>query len=122
LCFAATSVAAIYHYWLGWEAPYGYFSLPVVLGTAGGVGLLIGTTGLYSVKRSGSSFMVLLFLTSLTGLLLLSLRETPAMRWLLGVHLGVVLALFVTLPYGRFVHGIYRLGALVRSALEVNGQ
>ncbi len=118
LCLAATSVAAFYHYSLGWEAPYRYFSLPVVLGTVGGVGLLIGTTGLYAVKRSASSFLVLLFLTSFTGLLLLTLRETPAMRWLLGIHLGVVLALFVTLPYGKFVHGIYRLGALVRYALE----
>jgi citrate/tricarballylate utilization protein len=118
-CFAATSVAAIYHYLLGWEAPYAYFSLPVVLGTLGGVGLLIGTTGLYAVKRSASSFLVLLFLTSFTGLLLLALRETPAARWLLGVHLGVVLALFVTLPYGKFVHGIYRLNALVRYALEI---
>ena len=118
LCFAATSVAAIYHYLLGWEAPYAYFSVPVVLGTVGGVGLLIGTVGLFAVKRAASSFLVLLFLTSLTGLLLLGLRETPVMRWLLGVHLGVVLALFVTLPYGKFVHGIYRLNALVRYALE----
>ena len=119
LCFAATSVAAIYHYVLGWEAPYRYLSIPVVFGTMGGIGLLIGTAGLYAVKRSASSFLVLLFLTSVTGLLLLTFRETPAMRWLLGVHLAVVLALFVTMPYGKFVHGIYRLGALVRYALEV---
>ena len=118
LCFAATSVAAIYHYLLGWEAPYAYFSLPVVLGTLGGIGLLIGTAGLYMVKRTGSSFMALLFLTSLTGLLLLGLRETSAARALLGIHLGTVLTLFITMPYGKFVHGIYRLGALVRYALE----
>jgi citrate/tricarballylate utilization protein len=119
LCFAATSVAAIYHYLLGWEAPYRYLSFPVVLGTLGGAGLLIGTTGLFAVKRSGSSFLVLLFLTSVTGLLLLGLRETAAARWLLGTHLGVVLALFVTMPYGKFVHGIYRWAALLRYQLEV---
>ncbi len=113
LCFAATSVAAIYHYLLGWEAPYAYFSLPVALGTLGGIGLLIGTAGLYMVKRTGSSFMALLFLTSLTGLLLLGLRETSAARALLGIHLGTVLTLFITMPYGKFVHGIYRLGALL---------
>ena len=28
------------------------------------------------------------------------------------VHLGCVLALFVTLPYGKFVHGLYRAAAL----------
>jgi hypothetical protein len=31
---------------------------------------------------------------------------------LLALHLGAVLALFVTLPYGKFVHGFYRLAAL----------
>ena len=47
LCFASTSVAAIYHGVFGWRAPYGYTSLPVVLGTLGGVGLLVGSTGLW---------------------------------------------------------------------------
>jgi citrate/tricarballylate utilization protein len=63
-------------------------------------------------------FLVLLFLTSLTGLLLLVLRETAAMGMLLAVHLGVVLALFTTLPHGKFVHGIYRYAALIRYSVE----
>jgi len=117
LCFAATSVAAFYHYALGWIAPYGYFSLPVVLGSAGGVGLLIGPAGLFWVRRREGrdvAFLVLLFVTSATGLLLLALRETAAMPVLLEIHLAVVLALLITLPYGKFVHGIYRWAALVR--------
>jgi citrate/tricarballylate utilization protein len=56
---------------------------------------------------------VLLLLTALTGLLLLALRHGPAMGYLLIVHLGCVLALFLTLPYGKFVHGLYRAAALV---------
>ena len=43
LDFAATSIAAFYDHFLGWQAPYPYFSAPVVLGTVGGIGLLIGT-------------------------------------------------------------------------------
>ena len=130
LCFAATSVAAMYH-WLGWPAPYSYGSLPVVLGTAGGFGLLIGPAGLYSIGRLRDpaaadpayrylehGLIVLLFLSSLTGLALLVFRETPAMGYLLIVHLGVVLALFLTLPYGKFVHGLYRTAALVKHARE----
>jgi citrate/tricarballylate utilization protein len=37
---------------------------------------------------------------------------------LLAIHLGVVLALFLTLPYGKFVHGLYRYLALSRHARE----
>ena len=46
LCFAATSVATVYHYAFGWPAPYGYGSVPVLLGTAGGIGLVVGPAGL----------------------------------------------------------------------------
>ncbi len=131
LCFASTSVAAVYHLVFGWEAPYGYSSAPVLLGTAGGLGLLAGPAGLYWIGRrrdpaagdpaqrpSDRAFLLLLLLTSATGLALLAWRATPAMPALLVVHLGVVLALFVTLPYGKFVHGIYRTAALVQHAVE----
>ena len=131
LCFASTSVAAVYHLFFGWEAPYGYTSLPVILGAAGGSGLLIGPAGLLVIRtrrdpalglqqREGldDAFIALLFMTSLTGLVLLALRHDPAMGVLLIVHLGCVLALFVTLPYGKFVHGLYRAAALARFARE----
>jgi citrate/tricarballylate utilization protein len=131
LCFAATSVAAFYHYFLDWPAPYAFWSLPVGLGTAGGIGLVIGPAGLLSLKTRRNpilsdetqrgmdiAFLTLLPLTSLTGLLLLALRETPAMGTLLAAHLGAVLCLFLTVPYGKFIHALYRAAALVRYALE----
>lgn len=101
----------------------------MVLGTLGGIGLLIGPVGLLIQKlKRGSTdpgrfgmdtaFLAMLFLSGLTGLALLFLRETGAMGILLATHLGVIFALFVTMPYGKFVHGIYRFAALVRSALE----
>jgi citrate/tricarballylate utilization protein len=131
LCFASTCVAAFYHYWLGFLAPYPFLSIPVILGLLGGVGLLAGPAGLLWLKRKrdpalddlhprdfGDSFIVLLALSSFTGLLLLVLRETGAMGWLLIVHLGVVLALFASLPYGKFMHGKFRFAALVRNSFE----
>jgi len=63
-------------------------------------------------------FIVLLFLVSLTGLLLLALRDTGVMGLLLAIHLGVVMALFLTLPYGKFAHGLYRSAALLKWAIE----
>ena len=131
LCFAATCVATLYHYLLAREAPYPWWDLPVVLGTLGGIGLLIGAAGLFAEKwkrdpalvdqqRTGmdAAFIAMLFLTSLTGIALLLWRETAAMGPLLALHLGVVFSLFTTMPYGKFVHGIYRTIALVRYARE----
>jgi citrate/tricarballylate utilization protein len=66
------------------------------------------------------SFIVMLFMTSATGLLLLVLRQQPAMPVLLIVHLGFVLGLFLTLPYGKFVHGLYRMAALLRFSTEAH--
>lgn len=131
LCFAATVVGSVYHYAFGWIAPYGFTSLPVILGSVGGIGLAIGPAGLWWLKtrrdaatanpeQSGMdiAFIALLILTSLTGLALLGLRETAAMASMLIIHLGAVMALFISLPYGKFVHGIYRGAALVKYALE----
>ena len=50
LCFASTSVATIYDHFLGRIAPYDFFSLPVLLGTVGGVGMGAGATGLAWIK------------------------------------------------------------------------
>jgi len=40
------------------------------------------------------------------------------MPGLLAIHLGVVMALFLTLPYGKFAHGIYRSAALLKWSIE----
>ena len=64
------------------------------------------------------AFLAMLFMTSLTGMALLGLRATPAMGLLLALHIGIVFALFITMPYGKFVHGFYRFIALVRYARE----
>jgi citrate/tricarballylate utilization protein len=131
LCFAATVVATFYHYFLDLHAPYPFLSVPVLLGTLGGIGLLIGPAGLLwlNVQRDPArgdaaqkpmdrGFIALLLLTSATGLALLAWRDTAALAWLLAVHLGVVLALFATLPYGKFAHGIFRSAALLKSSIE----
>ncbi len=130
-CYGSTVAATGYHYLLGLQAPYPWYDLPVILGTIGGLGLMIGTVGLMGEKfkrgtamadpaRFGmdTAFLAMLFLTGLSGMVLLVLRETPAMGVMLATHLGIVFSLFITMPYGKFVHGLYRFGALVRAAIE----
>ena len=131
LCFAATSVATLYHYVLGLDAPYAWTSLPVVLGVLGGLGLLVGPSGLLwlNLRRHplhgdpaqhglDRGFIALLLLVSATGFAVLVLRDTRFMPLWLAVHLGTVMALFLTLPYGKFAHGAFRAAALVKYAIE----
>lgn len=131
LCFAATCVGFYYDSFLDYAAPYPLLSVPVVLGTLGGLGLLVGTGGLFAMKLvddpgpaarsllgADVALLGLLFLAAATGLTLLALRGTVAMGVVLAVHLGVILALFVTLPYSKMVHGVYRGAALLRAAIE----
>jgi len=131
LCFAATSVGTVYHYALNWIAPYGYASLPKLLGITGGLMLLIGPAGLFWLKTKRHplhgdnaqnpmdfGFIALLFFTSLTGLALMFWRDSGAMALLLAVHLGFVMTLFLTMPYGKMAHGLYRCAALLKFAIE----
>jgi len=130
-CFASTCTGAIYEHVFGWISPYPFFSAPVLLGTLGGIAMLVGIAGLVQIKlradRAPASrllinidycFLVLLFVAAATGLLLLALRSTAAMGALLAIHLGVIVSLFLMLPYCKFVHGIYRAAALLRYAAE----
>jgi citrate/tricarballylate utilization protein len=133
LCFAATCVGFVYHTFLGRPAPYHKLSAPVLLGTSGGLLLLIGTIGLFAMKLVDDpgpsvrrllggdvALLMLLALSALTGLVLLAVRATGAMGLALAVHLGFILALFLVLPYSKMVHGVYRSAALLRRAAERN--
>ena len=131
LCFLATTVATGYHYFLDLHAPYPIFSLPVILGTLGGFGLVIGPLGLLylNIKRDPKhgdakqkpmdrGFIFLLLLISLTGLALLAFRDSTSMALLLIAHLATVMTFFLTIPFGKFAHGFYRSAALLKFAVE----
>ena len=128
---ASTTFAAVYQDLLDRMPPYPLTSAPVVLGALGGAAMIVGTAWMLAEKRASDrapelagqrpfdyAFVITLGAASLTGVLTLALRATQAMGVMLTVHLGVVAALFVTAPYGKFVHAVYRFLALVRNRLE----
>src|SRR3989344_476236 len=131
LCFAATSVATLYHYLLALPAPYDLPSLPKLLGGVGGISLAIGTAGPWrpnprpppphrhpAPNPLHRAFVALLFLTATSGLARWGARGSAALPLLLCLHLGAVMALFATMPYGKFAHGIFRTASLLRHAVE----
>ncbi|WP_395703737.1 tricarballylate utilization 4Fe-4S protein TcuB [Aquabacterium sp.] len=131
LCFAATASGTLFHYLLGWPAPYALPALPKLLGAAGGLMLMAGCAGLWRLQRSRHplhgdpaqrpmdlGFIALLFLTAATGFAVWGARGTAALPLALCAHLGSVMALFCTMPYGKFAHGVYRGAALLRHAVE----
>jgi citrate/tricarballylate utilization protein len=129
--FVSTTLAFIYQDSLHRLPPYPLTSAPVIFGAVGGVMLIIGTAGLIGLKFQSDrapanaraygmdyTFLITLGLTALSGMLLLIFRATPAMGSLLLLHLAMIAALFITAPYGKFVHAIYRSMALVRYYVE----
>lgn len=129
--FVSTTVAFIYEDFLHRLAPYPLYSAPVVLGSIGGIAMMIGVACLISIKRKSDrrpgtqqsyrmdyAFLVTLGMAALTGMLTLAFRETKALGTMLILHLAFVAALFITAPYGKFVHMVYRILALVRYHLE----
>ena len=131
LAFASTSVATVMHYGFAMPAPYPLWSLPKLFGISGGVALCIGCLMLLRLRASADpalgdqrstqgdlGFVWLLFLVSASGLVLYAATGAAAVRWLLALHLGAVLAFFLLLPYSKMAHGFYRGMALIRDAQE----
>lgn len=127
----STTLAFIYEDFLHQLPPYPLRSAPVIFGAAGGVLLIIGTAGLLWFKWKSDrapadaraygmdyTFLITLGLAALTGMLVLIFRDTAAMGCLLILHLALIAALFITAPYGKFVHSLYRSLALVRYYVE----
>ncbi|MDD9740279.1 MAG: tricarballylate utilization 4Fe-4S protein TcuB [Marinovum algicola] len=131
LSFASTASGTVLHYAFGIEAPYGFFSLPKLLGVPGGLLLSVGCAGLAWLKLKADpelgapaawggemAFVLLLFAVAVSGLALYAATGTSAVAWLLPLHLGAVLTFFLLTPYSKMAHGFYRMAALTRDAAQ----
>ena len=129
LDFASTTVAAMDHNFLNNDPPYGYLSIPVGAGMGrhdrhrrGGAA--VAEAGPRPREPEHAEARLRLppapHRRGVTGLALMALRTTAAQGTLLTLHLGVIAALFLALPYGKFAHVVYRYAALVRYHVEMS--
>ncbi len=131
LCFASTSSGTVMHYVFDMQAPYGFWSLPKLLGVPGGILLTVGCAGMLMLRRradpalgtpgrsSGErGFIWLLGFAGFSGLVLYAVGGTWLTGPVLALHLGGVLAFFLLTPYSKMAHGFYRFAALVRDAQD----
>ena len=131
LCLLSTVSAGVLQDILGSDPPYPPLSVPVVSGTLGGIGLVVGSIGLMVMKKRSDpvatademkardyNLLVALTLLGATGLGTLFLRDTAAFGPVLVIHLAAVAVCFAVAPYTKFNHVLHRLLALVLDNLE----
>jgi citrate/tricarballylate utilization protein len=131
LCLVSTAAAGAMQDIAGIDPPYPVASVPVITGLIGGIGMVVGCTALLFVKAGSSrdttteqmvgkdyALLTALDVLAVTGLLTLLTRDTPAYGIVLIVHLVAVAFTFLSAPYSKFTHIIYRTLALVRDNLE----
>jgi quinone-modifying oxidoreductase subunit QmoC len=103
-------------------------NLSAVLLVAGGV--LLGVTRLTDREKAGAStafdryFLTVVLLTIATGVAaeVARLANSPAFAFAVYVlHLGMVLNLFVTFPYSKFAHILYRTLAMLHQGMAEAG-
>jgi citrate/tricarballylate utilization protein len=129
--FASTTSAFVAQEVMGILPPYPLLSIPVVLGTVGGLMMILGAAGFVWLKGGSDPepasppaqefdrlFLFILIALNATGLVLLAFRGTALMGLLLDLHLALVFGFLITAPYGKLVHGAYRYAALVQDRLE----
>lgn len=131
LCTLSTSSAAVLQDFLGSPPPYPVFSLPVISGVIGGLGIVIGCTGLLRLKAKSSQItsfaqmtvkdyglLVALDFLAISGFATLLTREGPGYGVAYVVHLAAIVLTFAAAPYSKFVHLVFRFLALVRDNVE----
>ncbi len=126
LDFLSTASAFVEQDFLGIYPPYQILSVPVISGLAGGLMIIVGATLFLYYDSGGRNprgkkmesmdriFLITLFMVSATGIMLFAMRSTALMGLFLLIHLSFVGLLFISAPYGKFIHLVYRYLSIAR--------
>jgi citrate/tricarballylate utilization protein len=131
LCVVSTAAAAVMQDILRQSPPYGWLSVPVLTGTAGGVSMAIGCGCLVSIKMRAAKelasaqmtikdygFLAALGFLAVSGIATLLTRSTGAFGPVFLIHLAAVILATAAAPYSKFVHFMFRILALIHDGLE----
>jgi citrate/tricarballylate utilization protein len=134
LCLVSTVAAAVLQDIADVQPPYPFVSVPVLSGTVGGIGLVVGCVGLLGLKTRSSAvtsfaqmtikdygLLTALAFLALSGLATLLTRDTAAFGIVFLIHMAALVESFAMAPYSKFVHLVFRFAALVRDNLERAG-
>ncbi len=122
----STASAFVEQDFLGIYPPYPILSVPVISGLAGGLMIIVGATFFLYYDSGGRNprgkkmesmdriFLITLFMVSATGIMLFAMRSTALMGLFLLIHLSFVGLLFISAPYGKFIHLVYRYLSIAR--------
>ena len=122
----ATASAFMEQDFLGIYPPYPILSVPVISGLSGGLMIIAGVMLFFYYDSRGGNprgkkmesmdriFLFTLFMTAATGIILFAVRSTTLMGALLLIHLSFVGLLFISAPYGKFIHLVYRYLSIAR--------
>lgn len=133
LAALASGLIIVYMYVLKEELPVPFWHWMKIVGNVGAIFLLVGAflllvNRLRPDKAAGAStaydnfFLAVVILVVATGILAEAGRLTMDAGlacWIYLIHLTSVLALFVTFPYSKFAHLVYRTLAMVHEKMTV---
>lgn len=74
-----------------------------------------------SYKRMNSldyPFTIMLNLTGITGVAMVLDTGHPFAGLIFAIHMAIIFTVFVTAPYGKFVHLVFRYEALLKNRIE----
>ncbi|MBS5962839.1 tricarballylate utilization 4Fe-4S protein TcuB [Varibaculum cambriense] len=130
--FLATVCAAFMQYVLGMMPPYSLLSVPVILGSVGGLAALIGSIILMALKpktdrkettermwQADHSLLGGLMALMLSGFLVTIFRGGAVFPSVLVLHIAMVETAFLVFPRTKFVHLFFRAISIYQDNLEV---